>query len=89
NHYYHGSGSIEIKDVLPRSVRKNDQQAIEGWVSSLPPTQSRLWLVYVKSSKLFRSVVKEQFQIETREKPIDGIEIFLLKPRSADQTSDE
>ncbi|NEP37207.1 hypothetical protein, partial [Moorena sp. SIO3B2] len=89
NHYYHGSTTIEIKDVLPPSVRKNDQQAIEGWISSLPPTQSRLWLVYVKSSKLFRSVVKEQFQIETQEKPIDGIEIFLLKPRSTDKTSQE
>ncbi|NEO42234.1 MAG: hypothetical protein F6J90_40305 [Moorea sp. SIOASIH] len=89
NHYYHGSTTIEIKDVLPRSVRKNDQEAIEGWVNSLPPTQSRLWLVYVKSSKLFRSVVKEQFQIEAQEKPIDGIEIFLLKPRSAEKTSQE
>ncbi len=87
NHYYHGSATIEIKDTLAGSDEKPE---VEDWLSSLPSTKSRLWLVHLKSSPMFQSIVQEKFDIQTSKK-IDelGIEILLLTPRSAEAKTRE
>ncbi|NET57274.1 MAG: hypothetical protein F6K47_14240 [Symploca sp. SIO2E6] len=79
NHYYRGSATIEIKDVL---VASDEKAEVEDWLSSLPPTKSRLWLVHLNSSEIFRSTVEEQFHVQTSQ-TIDelDIEILLLTPR--------
>ena len=84
-HYYQGSAEIEVKE-LPDSAGDNEEQVIEDWLGSLPSKQSRLWLVYVNSSPLFKSLLEEQFLVE-QHKTIDGIDIFLLSPPSAQTKS--
>jgi uncharacterized membrane protein len=80
NHYYQGNARIEIKPELPATVLEQDRQQIESWINSLPTTHSKLWLVHLPTSPLFRTVLEENFEIEYHQ-DMQKFEVFQLSTK--------
>jgi mannosyltransferase len=80
NHYYQGNARIEIKPELASTVLEQDRQQIEAWINSLPPTHSKLWLVHLPTSALFRTVLEENFKIEYYQ-DMQKFEVFQLSTK--------
>jgi hypothetical protein len=82
NHYYQGNTTIEIKPELPPTVLATDRQQIEAWINSLPIKNSKLWLVHLPTSPLFRTVLEEKFEIEYHQ-DMNKFEVFQLRAKAA------
>ncbi len=84
NHYYQGSSTIEIKPELPSTVLEKDRQQIEAWINGLPTKNSKLWLVHLPTSALFRTVLAENFDIEYHQ-DMNKFEVFQLRAKASSQ----
>jgi len=79
-HYHRGSAPIYLKDpILPEKLDRNH---IENWLSSLPSTGSRLWLVSGEGSTLFCDVVNEKFEIIKTYDKFGKCNFSVLKPKT-------
>ena len=59
-HYHRGSASIITKEGVFQY--KFDEANIKEWLNSLPNLESRMWVVYPNSSKLFCQMLQEKYQ---------------------------
>jgi 4-amino-4-deoxy-L-arabinose transferase-like glycosyltransferase len=79
-HYYQGSVPITLKHPPSPTSPETEKAVLEQWVRTLPTTSSQLWLVSVRSSPTFLSVLEEHFTIEEH-KHIRPVQIYVLTPR--------
>ena len=64
DHYYRGSGTISNKKLI--SGKNSDRLSVQNWLLTLPPIQSRMWLVYLGNKRqLLREVLEESFTVTT------------------------
>lgn len=86
-HYYKGSASFDNIESL---ARISDRPAAERVLSTLPPIQSRLWLIVKlsqnegKQRQIFQAVMKDKFQVE-KSWQFQRLKLFLLSPSSISQ----
>ena len=86
-HYDHGSAEIVVEPRVPFKEKTNEQD-IENWLSKLPSTESRLWLVCKlnqKNNQTFIDLLQKKFDIQKHEKFTDGkgvypYHVFLVIP---------
>ncbi|WP_210407392.1 hypothetical protein, partial [Hydrocoleum sp. CS-953] len=85
NHYYRGSATIEVRIDTP----KDDPQAVESWLESLPKTRSRIWLAYANPSPTLLAGIEKKFKAEEVYKiKVNGtLELFLLTPRTSETSN--
>ncbi len=77
-HYHSGSAPIYKKTRIWDNV---DQANVEKWLSTLPPIQSRLWIVYPDPDDIFCDVIQEQFEnVKTYEK-FGKCGVLLITPK--------
>ncbi|MDJ0553696.1 MAG: glycosyltransferase family 39 protein [Microcoleaceae cyanobacterium MO_207.B10] len=80
DYYYRGSATIYVYN-REKTDRSNPQANLKKWVKSVSPINSRVWFIYYGGDvKVFRSVLAEQFKIESQEK-IGVANILLLMPK--------
>jgi mannosyltransferase len=77
-HYYRGEAPIYVKKYINQDF---DKPHINRWLQTLPPIQSRLWLVYGTDSEIFHEAVKEQFDIQKYQR-FGSLNVFLVTRKS-------
>ncbi|WP_024750369.1 glycosyltransferase family 39 protein [Crocosphaera subtropica] len=77
-HYHRGSASIIKKDYQ----YKFDEANIKEWLNSLPPIESRMWIVYPNQSKLFCQLLQEKYNNVKNYKKFGQCSVSLINPES-------
>jgi hypothetical protein len=86
-HYYDGSARF---DNIESIAKINDRPAAERVLGTLPPIESRLWLIVKlsqnedKQRQIFQAAMRDKFQVE-RSWEFQRLELFLLSPSSINQ----
>lgn len=77
-HYHRGSASIITKDGVFQY--KFDEPNIKEWLNSLPPVESRLWIVYPNQSKLFCQLLQEKYNNVKNYQKFGECTVSLINP---------
>lgn len=75
-HYHRGSASIIKKEYQ----YKFDEPNIKEWLNSLPPIESRMWIVYPNESELFCELLQEKYTDVKNYQKFGQCSVSLIHP---------
>ncbi|MDJ0599094.1 MAG: glycosyltransferase family 39 protein [Crocosphaera sp.] len=77
-HYHRGSASIIKKEGVFQY--QFNEANIKEWLNSLPPVESRMWIVYPNKSDLFCKMLQEKYQNIKNYETFGQCTVSLVKP---------